>query len=69
MYPLFYLNNISHLYFYQSLEWNEESAEEQGGAESPGIIDDLSLHGSDKKEENPVTVTEENEWDRLLRVR
>ncbi|XP_024030153.1 protein CHROMATIN REMODELING 4 isoform X2 [Morus notabilis] len=52
----------------KSLEWNDEPTEEQGGAESPpGMTDDMSALSSDKKEDN--TVTEENEWDRLLRVR
>ncbi|PON49082.1 histone H3-K9 methyltransferase [Parasponia andersonii] len=54
----------------KSLEWNDEPTEEQGGAESPpGMTDDISAQNSDKKEDNVATVTEENEWDKLLRVR
>lgn len=64
------LYNLSNLYFDQSLEWNEEPTEEQGGAESPsGMTDDISAQNSDRKEDNVATVTEENEWDKLLRVR
>lgn len=32
-------------------------------------VDDASAQNSERKEENAVTVIEENEWDRLLRVR
>lgn len=54
----------------QSLEWNDEPTEEQGGAEaSPGVNDDICTQSSERKDDNIVTVTEENEWDRLLRVR
>ncbi|XP_038691131.1 protein CHROMATIN REMODELING 4-like isoform X2 [Tripterygium wilfordii] len=53
-----------------SLEWNDENTEEQGGSESPTVVaDDVSVQNSERQEENLVTVTEENEWDRLLRVR
>ncbi|GMN64032.1 hypothetical protein TIFTF001_033108 [Ficus carica] len=52
-----------------SVEWNDEPTEEQGAAESPGMNDDMSAQSSDKKDDNVATVTEENEWDRLLRVR
>lgn len=52
----------------QSLEWNDE-AEEQGGAESPAVAgDDISAQNSEK-EDNIAPVVEENEWDKLLRVR
>ncbi|KAF5733572.1 Chromatin remodeling complex subunit [Tripterygium wilfordii] len=54
----------------KSLEWNDETTEEQGGAESPTVVaDDISVKDSERKEDNLVTVTEENEWDRLLRLR
>uniref|UniRef100_A0A6P4A959 protein CHROMATIN REMODELING 4 isoform X1 n=1 Tax=Ziziphus jujuba TaxID=326968 RepID=A0A6P4A959_ZIZJJ len=54
----------------KSLEWNDEPTEEQGGAEaSPGVNDDICTQSSERKDDNIVTVTEENEWDRLLRVR
>lgn len=32
-------------------------------------VDDASAQNSERKEENAVTGIEENEWDRLLRVR
>lgn len=50
----------------QSLEWDEEPVEVQGGSESPLLAyADLSEQNLDKREGTPV----ENEWDRLLRVR
>ena len=56
--------------FNQSLEWNDEHTEEQGGAESlPVVADDPSAQNSTKGEDNPVNGIEENEWDKLLRVR
>ncbi|KAA8537227.1 hypothetical protein F0562_029705 [Nyssa sinensis] len=54
----------------KSLEWNDDPAEEQAGTESPPVAnDDNDAQNSEKKEDNLVSVTEENEWDRLLRVR
>ncbi|XP_062096560.1 protein CHROMATIN REMODELING 4 isoform X3 [Humulus lupulus] len=54
----------------KSLEWNDEPTEEQVGTESPpGMLDDISAQSSERKEENVAIVTEENEWDKLLRVR
>ncbi|KAK4254663.1 hypothetical protein QN277_010013 [Acacia crassicarpa] len=54
----------------KSLEWNDEPAEEQGLGESPPCgTDDISTQNSERKEDNVVNGTEENEWDRLLRVR
>lgn len=54
----------------QSLEWNDEPTEAQGEAESPpAVADDLCSQAFLKKEDNPAAGTEENEWDRLLRVR
>uniref|UniRef100_A0A1D1YFN8 CHD3-type chromatin-remodeling factor PICKLE n=1 Tax=Anthurium amnicola TaxID=1678845 RepID=A0A1D1YFN8_9ARAE len=54
----------------KSLEWNDDLTEEQGGGESlPNIVGDGGVQTSDAKEDNLVTNTEENEWDRLLRVR
>ncbi|KAM6551425.1 hypothetical protein CsatB_001233 [Cannabis sativa] len=54
----------------KSLEWNDEPTEEQVGTESPpGTLDDISAQSSERKEENVAIVTEENEWDKLLRVR
>lgn len=56
--------------FNQALEWNDEPTEEPGGAESPPIItDEIFAQSSERKEDNVVAGTEENEWDRLLRVR
>ncbi|CAI9277327.1 unnamed protein product [Lactuca saligna] len=54
----------------KSLDWNDEPTEEQGGTESPSAIIDGSTapQNSEKKEDNNIP-TDENEWDRLLRVR
>ncbi|CAK7355848.1 unnamed protein product [Dovyalis caffra] len=53
----------------KSLEWNDETTEEQGGAESPVVVDVACGQNPERKEDNVVNVTEESEWDRLLRVR
>ncbi|KAI5601740.1 hypothetical protein BDE02_01G111900 [Populus trichocarpa] len=53
----------------KSLEWNDETTEEQGGAESLVVVDDTCGQNPERKEDNVVNVTEENEWDRLLRLR
>ncbi|KAE8708508.1 Protein CHROMATIN REMODELING 4 [Hibiscus syriacus] len=54
----------------KSVEWNDETTEEPGGGESsPAGTDDISEQTSEKKEENVLNGTEENEWDKLLRVR
>ncbi|KAF2286829.1 hypothetical protein GH714_031186 [Hevea brasiliensis] len=54
----------------KSVEWNDETTEEQGGAESPPVVaDDICGQNLDRKEDNMVIATEENEWDRLLRSR
>lgn len=54
----------------QPVEWNEETAEEQVGAESPPLVaDDTDEHSSERKDDDVVTFTEENDWDRLLRMR
>lgn len=53
----------------QPVEWNEE-VEEQVGAESPALVtDDTGEQSSEKKDDDVVNFTEENEWDRLLRMR
>ncbi|KAL2244518.1 UNVERIFIED_CONTAM: Protein CHROMATIN REMODELING 4 [Sesamum indicum] len=53
-----------------SLEWNDECTEEQAGMVSvPVGTNDTSAQSSEKKDENLVGINEENEWDRLLRVR
>lgn len=53
----------------KSLEWNDEPTDEQGGTESPPVVtDDVSAQNSERKEDNLVG-TEENEWDKLLRIR
>lgn len=58
------------LCLFQSLEWNDEPAEEQDLGESPPCgTDDVSTQISERKEDNMVNGAEENEWDRLLRVR
>ncbi|OWM87108.1 hypothetical protein CDL15_Pgr027043 [Punica granatum] len=54
----------------KSLEWNDELAEEPGGGESPLVAGEgIGASNSDKKEENVGNAVEENEWDKLLRVR
>ncbi|XP_024972223.1 protein CHROMATIN REMODELING 4-like isoform X1 [Cynara cardunculus var. scolymus] len=54
----------------KSLDWNDESTEEQGGAESlVDVIDDSTAQNLEKKEDSSGNVAEVNEWDRLLRVR
>lgn len=52
------------------MEWNDETTDYQGGAESPSVVaEDICGQNPERKEDNVVTATEENEWDRLLRVR
>ncbi|XWS67399.1 hypothetical protein CRYUN_Cryun04dG0003700 [Craigia yunnanensis] len=52
------------------VEWNDEATDDPGGGESPpAIADDISVQNSEKKEDNVLNGTEENEWDKLLRVR
>ncbi|XP_009618374.1 protein CHROMATIN REMODELING 4 isoform X1 [Nicotiana tomentosiformis] len=54
----------------KSLEWNEEGAEEQVGIASHMVVsEDTCVQNVEKKEDNMVGSTEENEWDKLLRVR
>nr|XP_043638793.1 protein CHROMATIN REMODELING 4-like [Erigeron canadensis]XP_043638794.1 protein CHROMATIN REMODELING 4-like [Erigeron canadensis]XP_043638795.1 protein CHROMATIN REMODELING 4-like [Erigeron canadensis] len=54
----------------KSLDWNDEPTQEQGGTESPSsVTDGATVSNLEKKEDNSGCVTEENEWDRLLRVR
>ncbi|KAI4332040.1 hypothetical protein L6164_016981 [Bauhinia variegata] len=54
----------------KSLEWNDEPTEEHGMGESPPPgTDDMCTQNAERKEDNVVAGTEENEWDRLLRVR
>lgn len=53
----------------QSLEWNDELAEEPGGESPPVETEGIGASNSDKKDDNPGNAPEENEWDRLLRVR
>lgn len=52
----------------KSVEWNDESTEEPVATESPPG-DDVCARNSERKEDNLVIGTEENEWDRLLRLR
>ncbi|KAK6917005.1 Zinc finger, PHD-finger [Dillenia turbinata] len=52
----------------KSVEWNEEPTEDPVGTESPVVgADDVCAQSSEKKDDNMVNTTEENEWDRLLR--
>ncbi|GFP84182.1 protein chromatin remodeling 4 [Phtheirospermum japonicum] len=54
----------------ESLEWNDEPTEDQAGTASvPAATDDTIEQSSEKKVGNVVGTNEENEWDRLLRVR
>ncbi|XP_061360482.1 protein CHROMATIN REMODELING 4 [Gastrolobium bilobum] len=54
----------------KALEWNDEPTEEHVVGESPPQgTDDMGTQNSEKKEDNAVIGNEENEWDRLLRVR
>lgn len=54
----------------KSLEWNEEGAEEQAGIASHMVVsEDTCVQNVEKKEDNLVSSSEENEWDKLLRVR
>ncbi|XP_073129649.1 protein CHROMATIN REMODELING 4-like isoform X2 [Henckelia pumila] len=54
----------------KSFEWNDESTEEQTGMGS-GPVTDINTTApiSENKDDNSVGIIEENEWDRLLRVR
>lgn len=52
------------------MDWNDELNEEQGGADMlPSVAGDGCEQASEAKEDNAISGTEENEWDRLLRVR
>ncbi|CAN1810118.1 Protein CHROMATIN REMODELING 4 [Linum perenne] len=54
----------------KSLEWNDETTEEQVAAESPiAPAADVLGENLEGKEEDVVNNIEENEWDKLLRVR
>ncbi|KAG9438989.1 hypothetical protein H6P81_019154 [Aristolochia fimbriata] len=54
----------------KSVEWNDEPGEEQVGSEAPSTTAaSITGQSNDKKEDAAVGGTEENEWDRLLRVR
>ncbi|QCD83815.1 ATP-dependent helicase HepA [Vigna unguiculata] len=54
----------------KALEWNDEPTEEHVVGESPPDgTDDTCPQNSEKREDNTVNVNEENEWDKLLRVR
>lgn len=66
---LFFSHDVSNLTFNQSIEWNEEPIEEQGAESPPGASDDICAQNTERKEDNMVNGTEENEWDRLLRLR
>ncbi|XP_073108301.1 protein CHROMATIN REMODELING 4 isoform X2 [Elaeis guineensis] len=54
----------------KSVDWNDELNEEQRGADMlPSVAGDGCEQASEAKEDNAISGTEENEWDRLLRVR
>ncbi|RWW17266.1 hypothetical protein BHE74_00042460 [Ensete ventricosum] len=55
---------------YQSVDWNDDTNEEPDGTDLlSGVVGDGSEQKSEGKEDNAAGGTEENEWDRLLRVR
>lgn len=52
------------------MDWNDELNEEPGSGDMlPSIAGDSCEQASEAKEENTISGSEENEWDRLLRVR
>ncbi|KAL1562525.1 DNA helicase [Salvia divinorum] len=54
----------------KSIEWNDEPVEEQAGTVAdPSAINDASEQSFEKKVDNLTIINEENEWDKLLRVR
>ncbi|XP_010909175.1 protein CHROMATIN REMODELING 4 isoform X2 [Elaeis guineensis] len=54
----------------KSVDWNDELNEEAGGADMlTSIAGDGCELTSEAKEDNTISGSEENEWDRLLRVR
>ncbi|ONK74827.1 uncharacterized protein A4U43_C03F10540 [Asparagus officinalis] len=54
----------------KSLDWNDELNDEPGGTELlTSLAGDACEQSSEAKEDNAINVTEENEWDKLLRLR
>ncbi|KAJ8459011.1 hypothetical protein OPV22_031937 [Ensete ventricosum] len=54
----------------KSVDWNDDTNEEPDGTDLlSGVVGDGSEQKSEGKEDNAAGGTEENEWDRLLRVR
>ncbi|KAG6526841.1 protein CHROMATIN REMODELING 4-like isoform X3 [Zingiber officinale] len=54
----------------KSVDWNDDINEEADGMEMlPGVTGEDGEHKSEAKEDNAVGSAEENEWDKLLRVR
>lgn len=54
----------------KSLDWNDEATEEQAGTVSaPSANNDTSEQSFEKKVDNLISINEESEWDKLLRVR
>lgn len=52
------------------MDWNDDINEEADGMEMlPGVTCEDGEHKSEAKEDNAVGGAEENEWDKLLRVR
>lgn len=61
---------LTFFFFTQSLEWNDEPIEEAAGTVSAlSAINDASEQSLENKVDNLVVINEENEWDKLLRVR
>ncbi|WOL15184.1 hypothetical protein Cni_G23965 [Canna indica] len=54
----------------KSVDWNDDVNEERVGTELlPGVVSDGCEQKSEGKEDNAAGCTEENEWDKILRVR
>ncbi|PIA37691.1 hypothetical protein AQUCO_03000322v1 [Aquilegia coerulea] len=53
----------------KSLEWNEDPVEEPVTNDLPPVVEDVDAQVSEKKEADVPSGNEENEWDRLLRMR
>lgn len=52
------------------MDWNDDTNEEPDGSQLlPGVAVDGCEKISEAKEDTAVAGSEENEWDRLLRVR
>lgn len=55
--------------FNQALDWNEETNEESATADATPDTAGEGAEDNELKDKNITNVKEENEWDKLLRVR